>query len=130
MTRKECGALTVALAAVLSCGGCGSSKGDPAQEAPPPAQVVREQDLNVIQVDHPEQFPVVAAVEHDARSKLVVTASVNPDVARTVPVISLASGRVVDIRARLGDTVRKGQLLLRVRSDDVSGAFADYRKAV
>ena len=34
------------------------------------------------------------------------------------------------IYARLGDEVRKGQLLLRVRSDDVSGGFSDYRKAI
>jgi cobalt-zinc-cadmium efflux system membrane fusion protein len=37
---------------------------------------------------------------------------------------------VVDIRARLGDTVQKGQLLLRIRSDDVSGGYDAYRKAV
>jgi len=30
----------------------------------------------------------------------------------------------------LRDTVQKGQLLLRDRSDDVSGGFADYRKSV
>jgi len=36
---------------------------------------------------------------------------------------------VVDIRTRLGDTVRKGQLLLRVQSADVSGAMSDYKKA-
>jgi membrane fusion protein, heavy metal efflux system len=47
-----------------------------------------------------------------------------------VPVISIATGRVVEIKARLGDTVKKGQLLLRVQSADVSGAFSDYRKAV
>jgi cobalt-zinc-cadmium efflux system membrane fusion protein len=47
-----------------------------------------------------------------------------------VPVISLAAGRVVAIAARLGDTVKKGQLLLRVQSADLSGAFSDYRKAV
>jgi cobalt-zinc-cadmium efflux system membrane fusion protein len=99
-------------------------------EAPPPAQVEREQDLNVIQVEHPEQFPLATAFEHDAASQLVATGTVSPDVARTVPVISLASGRIVEVAARLGDTVRKGQLLLRVRSDDVSSAFSDYRKAV
>jgi membrane fusion protein, heavy metal efflux system len=36
----------------------------------------------------------------------------------------------VEIHARLGDTVQKGQLLLRVQSADMSGAFSDYRKAV
>src|SRR6202007_1668679 len=44
--------------------------------------------------------------------------------------ISIATGRVVEIHARLGDTVKKGQLLLRVQSADMSAAFSDYRKAV
>jgi len=47
-----------------------------------------------------------------------------------VPVISLAAGRVVEIKARLGDVVTKGQLLLRVQSNDVSGAYQTYRKAL
>ncbi len=59
-----------------------------------------------------------------------MTGVVSPDVSRSVPAISLASGRVVEVRARLGDTVKKGQLLLRVRSADISGAFSDYRQAV
>jgi membrane fusion protein, heavy metal efflux system len=37
---------------------------------------------------------------------------------------------VVEIRARLGDTVKKGQVLLRVQSADIAGAYSDYRKAV
>ncbi len=60
----------------------------------------------------------------------MATGSVNPDISRTVPVISLATGRVVEIRARLGDTVKKGQVLLRVQSADMAAAFSDYRKAV
>jgi membrane fusion protein, heavy metal efflux system len=59
-----------------------------------------------------------------------VTGVVTPDVSRTVPVISLATGRVVEIKTRLGDTVQKGQVLLRVQSPDIAGAFSDYRKAV
>ena len=50
-------------------------------------------------------------------SELVTTGVVMPDISRSVPVITLASGRVVDIRARLGDTVKKDQVLLRVRSE-------------
>jgi membrane fusion protein, heavy metal efflux system len=130
MMCTECRKFVLAVVATLFVAGCGSGKEDLRAQAPPPAQVEHEQDLNVIQIDHPEQFPVVAAIEHEAASQLVVTGVVSPDIARTVPVISLASGRVVDIRARLGDTVSKGQLLLRIRSDDVSGAFSDYRKAV
>jgi cobalt-zinc-cadmium efflux system membrane fusion protein len=124
-----CGAIALAWMS-LSAAGCGNAKGDPAAEAPPPAQVDHEQDGSVVQVDHPEQFPLATATTHNSRSELVVTGVVAPDISRNVPVISLASGRVVDILARLGDTVRKGQLLLRVRSDDISSGYSDYQKAV
>ncbi len=110
--------------------GCSEGKGDPKAEAPPPAKVEHEEDLNVVRVDHPEQFPLATAVAHASASQLSATGTVSPDISRTVPVISIATGRVVEIHARLGDTVKKGQLLLRVQSADMSGAFADYRKAV
>jgi membrane fusion protein, heavy metal efflux system len=130
MYRKSFAEVVGCLLLAASLFGCGTAKSDPAAGAPPQAQVEEEPDLNVIQVDHPEQFPVVAATLRTATSQLVVTGVVNADVSRNVPVISLASGRVVDIRARLGDTVQKGQLLLTVRSDYVSAAYSDYRKAV
>jgi cobalt-zinc-cadmium efflux system membrane fusion protein len=114
----------------LLVAGCGDSKGDPKAEAPPAAKVEHEQDNNVFQVEHPEQFVLVSAVEHASTSELTVTGTVSPDVSRNVPVISIATGRVVEIKARLGDTVKKGQVLLRVQSADMSGAFADYRKAM
>ncbi len=47
-----------------------------------------------------------------------------------MPVISLAAGRIVEIHAKLGDSVTKGQLLLRVQSADISGAYSDYRQAI
>ncbi len=123
---------TMALLFVLGLflAGCGQSKGDPKAEAPPPVKVESEQDLNVFQVDHPEQFPLATAVAHDSASQLTVTGTVTPDITRSVPVISIATGRVVELHARLGDTVKKGQLLLRVQSADMSAAFSDYRKAV
>jgi cobalt-zinc-cadmium efflux system membrane fusion protein len=37
---------------------------------------------------------------------------------------------VVEIRARLGDTVTKGQILMRIQSADIAQAFSDYRQAV
>jgi cobalt-zinc-cadmium efflux system membrane fusion protein len=121
---------TLCLTFFLLLVGCNSGKADQKAEAPPPATVEPDMDANNFKVDHPEQFPLVAAVEHKAASALDVTGVVQPDIARAVPVISLASGRVVEIKARLGDTVQKGQLLLRVRSNDVSGAYQVYLKAV
>jgi membrane fusion protein, heavy metal efflux system len=110
--------------------GCNESKADPKAEAPPAAMVEPDLDANNFKVDHPEQFPLVTAVEHQTAPTLDVTGVVQPDIARAVPVISLASGRVVELKARLGDVVKKGQLLLRVRSSDVSGAYQVYLKAV
>jgi membrane fusion protein, heavy metal efflux system len=110
--------------------GCGETKADPKAEAPPPATVQPDLDANNFKVDHPEQFPLVTATEYKAAPALNVTGIVQPDIARAVPVISLAAGRVVEVKAKLGDEVKKGQLLLRVQSNDVSGAYQTYRKAV
>jgi cobalt-zinc-cadmium efflux system membrane fusion protein len=110
--------------------GCGKAQADPAAEEPPSARIVPFGDPALFSVDHPEQFPLAAATEHAATSELVVTGTVTPDVSRNVPVGSLASGRVMAIHARLGDTVRKGELLLTIRSDDISGGYAGYRMAI
>jgi cobalt-zinc-cadmium efflux system membrane fusion protein len=124
------GFLLISISSLLALSGCGAAHGDPAQEAPPPATVVPGPDAVLVVVEHPEQYPLVAATAHLAYSALAVTAVVNPDIARSVPVVSLASGKVVAIHARLGDSVQKDQVLLSIRSDDVSGGFSDYRKAV
>jgi len=123
--------LAAACILVFVMAGCGGeSKGDPKAEAPPETKVEHEEDVNVVQTDHPEQFPLVEATEYISTSQTVATGSVTPDVSRTVPVVSLATGRVVEIKARLGDTVKKGQVLLVVQSADIAAAFSDYRKAV
>jgi len=109
--------------------GCNESKADPNAEAPPKAVVQPDLNPNDFAVDHPEQFPFVTAVEYKAVPALNVTGVVQPDITRAVPVISLAAGRVVEIKARLGDVVKKGQLLLKVQSTDVSGAYQTYLKA-
>jgi cobalt-zinc-cadmium efflux system membrane fusion protein len=129
MIRMGAEYLALALALAGFAAGCGENKADPKAEAPPAAKVEHEQDVNLVKVDHPEQFPLFTAIEYAATTQLVATGVVSPDVARTVPVISIATGRVVEIKARLGDTVKKGQLLMRVQSADIAAAFSDYRKA-
>ena len=117
------------LAGCLALAGC-KSNFDPASGEAQPAQVTPTGDAGPISVQDPSQFPLVAAGRVDAPSKLDVTGSVFADIDREVPVISLASGRVVDIRTRLDDNVKKGQLLLKVQSPDITNAFDIYRKAV
>ena len=135
MTSKTLrfGLLLAAIPSLLALAGCGKvhAQGNvAAEEAPPPAKIVSDVDVTLFAVDHPEQFPFATTTEHPTTSELVVTGSVSPDVSRSVPVVSLATGRVTAIHARLGDTVRAGQVLLSVRSDDVANGFSDYRKAV
>jgi cobalt-zinc-cadmium efflux system membrane fusion protein len=122
--------ILVLTASLLTLAGCSNAHGDQAAEAPPAPNVALAPDAALFSVDHPEQFPLAAATQHPTTSELVVTGAVTPDVSRNIPVVSLASGRVVGIHARLGDTVQKGQLLLTVRSDDVSGGYSNYRMAV
>ena len=133
MRHKYWNMLPAGLLLVAFCvfaNGCDSGRANPAAEVPPSATVVHESDSGVVKVDHPEQFPIVTAIEHQSAATLDATGVVGPDISRQVPVISLASGRVVDIKTRLGDSVKKGQLLMRIRSSDIAGAFSDYRKAV
>ena len=110
--------------------GCKSK--DEGDSAPPPTQVISVNDMNLITIDKDDvaKFPLVAASQVDMASELTATGTVFPDISREVPVISLANGRVVDIKTRLDDNVKKGQLLFRVQSNDVSTAFDAYLKAV
>jgi cobalt-zinc-cadmium efflux system membrane fusion protein len=103
-----------------------------ADGAPPPAQVIQVPDMNLITIDSKDvaKFPLVTAEKIEAAAELSATGAVFPDVSREIPVISLANGRVVDIKARLDDNVKKGQLLLKVQSPDITNAFDTYLKAV
>ena len=118
------------LLTVAACDKKAVATADAAGTGPAAATVERELDANNFKVEHPEQFPLVAAGEHAATEELNVTGVVSPDVSRQVPVPSLATGRVVEVDARLGDEVKKGQVLFKVQSTDVAGAYSDYRKAV
>ena len=126
-----CISLAIPMLLVLDACGKVHAQADPAAAgAPPEAKVVPFSDPSLFTVDHPEQFPLAAATEHPSTSELVVTGAITPDVSRSVPVVSLASGRAVAIKTRLGDTVQKGQLLMTIRSDDVSGGYSTYKMAV
>jgi cobalt-zinc-cadmium efflux system membrane fusion protein len=58
--------------------GCGQTKPDPKAEAPPPASVEPDLDANNFKVAHPEQFPLVTAVEYKAVPALNVTGPSSP----------------------------------------------------
>ena len=133
MTRVRILQMTLCIGVALvvaSCDKKAAATEGGAGTGPAPATVVRDVDTSNFKVEHPEQFPLVAAGEHVASDELNVTGTVTPDVSRQVPVPSLATGRVIEVDARLGDEVKKGQLLFKVQSSDVAAAYSDYRKAV
>lgn len=105
---------------------CSKAKSDPPGSGSP---MVVAPDSSVIEMSHPERFPLVAVRSRDVADQLHLTGVIAPDVNRSVPVLSFGAGRVVDIRVRLGDDVKRGQVLVRIESPDLAAASADYRKA-
>jgi cobalt-zinc-cadmium efflux system membrane fusion protein len=131
MNQRVIRTATMLVMCVLFFTGCDKGKEhNEAAEAPPEATVEHAGDPQLFHVEHPERFTLVSAVPHRSTSTLNVTGTVNPDISQTIPVISLANGRVVDVHVRLGDFVHKGQLLFEVQSSDISSAFDLYLKAV
>lgn len=113
--------MCVALA--LITGGC--SREIPAAASKPPITL----DPDVFDTDHPELFKTAKAETRALPTVVTANGVVTPDVNRTIHVTSLGAGRVVDLKAKLGDNVKKGQTLLVISSPDLAGSFADYEKA-
>jgi cobalt-zinc-cadmium efflux system membrane fusion protein len=95
---------------ILAAAGCDKKGGvqevSAAGTGPAAVTVEPDQDANNFKVDHPDRFPLATASEHVAAPELNVNGVVSPDVSRQLPVPSLATGRVVEIDARLGDEVK------------------------
>jgi cobalt-zinc-cadmium efflux system membrane fusion protein len=86
-------------------------------------------DIHLVTVANPERIAVVKASARAEADQLLANGIVAADVSRTVPVNALSSGRVAEVKARLGDDVQKGQVLLTLTSPDMSQAINDYQKA-
>ncbi len=130
LSMKQSLTLSLALgAALVPSTGCKDKAQAEVNTSTPP--VIQVADMNLITIDPKDaaKFPLNTAGQIESTSELTATGSVLPDIAREVPVISMANGRVVDIKARLDDNVKKGQLLLQVQSPDVTAAFDTYLKA-
>lgn len=125
---------TVGISAVLlpfvlgAMAGCSRQPVSAAANEIPATTVESAPDLNIITVESPERFTLATAVSRGESDQLTANGVVSPDVSRTVPVNQLTSGRVVDLRVRLGDDVQAGQLLLTMTSPDMSQAISDYEK--
>jgi len=115
--------------AILSAALSGCSHGVNAAPAAALAATVESvPDRNLVTVTNPERFSLAQAVARRESDQLLANGVVAADVSRSYAVNALSSGRVVEVKARLGDDVQKGQLLLTMTSPDMSQAFADYQK--
>jgi cobalt-zinc-cadmium efflux system membrane fusion protein len=131
MTSKPCSrsaAAVAILSLIIPLIVLSVSCSNDAKPAPTKAEVTI--DPNLFTPDHPELFKLVQVEARDLPTVLTANGSVTPDVNRTIHVTSQGSGRVVDLKVRLGDSVSKGQELLSIYSADLAGAFSDYQKAV
>lgn len=113
--------------ALFLCGICISCTTDPTASATKSEITL---DPNSYTVEHPDLFKLVAVETRQLPTTLNANGSVNPDINRSIHVTSQGSGRVVELRVRLGDYVKKGEVLLSLQSADLAGAFSDYQKAV
>lgn len=116
---------------LFSASGCKHQADSAASEAPPASVQVHEVGGSAtVHIDRADRFPLVQSVSEQIRSTLLVTGTVNLDVSREIPVLSLANGRVLALHVGLGDFVHQGELVMEVQSPDVSTAFNAYLKAV
>lgn len=129
---KQVAACALAAASVGILTSCRGSRAQniASEGAPPQTEVIEQPDLSIVKVNNPDRFRLVSAGAIRERPELHAVGAVNADVEKSVPVISLASGRVVEVDAKLGDDVRKGQLLLKILSNDIANGFQTYRQAV
>jgi len=116
----------VAAGVVLS--GCSHQQVSAASNAGAAAEVEPVPDRNVVTVTNAARFPLVKVEARSESDQFQANGAVAADVSRSYAVNSLSSGRVLEVKARLGDDVQKGQLLLTMTSPDMSQVFADYQK--
>jgi len=115
----------LALLLASLCLGLACSRDTPAAASKPPVTL----DPDVFDTDQPALFKTAKAETRALPTLVTANGTVSPDVTRTIHVTSLGAGRVVDLRVKLGDNVKKGQTLLIISSPDLSSAFSDYQKA-
>jgi cobalt-zinc-cadmium efflux system membrane fusion protein len=75
------------------------------------------------------RLTVSPARAEEISAKLVLPGIVESDPARTAAVLSPVGGRVVELKAALGDRVRQGQVLAVIDSADLAQAHDDNDKA-
>ena len=120
---------SIYLAACFIIAGCGTKDETTNAKIENTAQVEEVTDGSVIKITKSKDFATVKAQTQTVSEELALNGSIVPDVSRTVAVNALSGGRIAEIHARLGDVVKKGQLLLKIHSPDLANAAAALKQA-
>ena len=126
-------ALCFALLVAAACGKTASSEshGKENKEGREPAQAHEESTaLKLSDADlASEGVKTVKLAEETVRSGITLTANIAANQDRIAHVAPRVPGRLIEVPAKLGDTVRPGQILALVDSVEVGEASAGYQQA-
>ncbi|HKQ85893.1 MAG TPA: efflux RND transporter periplasmic adaptor subunit [Candidatus Acidoferrales bacterium] len=114
-------ALSVA-ASLAACGGSGTS----ATQAAAPASSANDQ----FSVQDATGIQTMTVATTTIPDYLDIPAQIEADPTHVVHVFPPAGGRIIEMRVRPWDWVKKGQTLALIESGDLSRAVADYHKAL
>ncbi len=119
----------IALAAYFTDGFGLASK--PKTETVTPPAVIRHGEKLEVPENSPlrQRLTVAPVASQSVSGKLVLPGVVEADPARTAAVLTPLGGRLVELKAALGDRVAKGQVLAIIDSADLAQAFDDDEKA-
>jgi cobalt-zinc-cadmium efflux system membrane fusion protein len=115
--------LVLALTATLAA--CGADAGS----TPPSGVTITTPDPDLLELTVAREVELTTVQVVDGVDRVRFGGVVAPDVNRTVQVGSLTTGRVLEVRARPGDEVKKGQLLLVAHSPELAEALAEAHSA-
>jgi cobalt-zinc-cadmium efflux system membrane fusion protein len=116
----------LALAIVSFAGvACRKAQAPEQQDPPPPAGEV----WLTPQQMHDAKIDVQVLADHDVEDTILTSGTITLDDLRAGHVFSPVTGRVVDIVAALGKSVKKGDALAVIESPDVGSAVSDVHKA-
>lgn len=95
-----------------------------------PPMLIRQGDAVFIPEGSPYRSRIaVAPVETKTlRPARALPAAVEADMTKTVNVLPPVAGRVIELKVRLGDEVKQGEVLVVVDSGDLAQAYADVDK--
>lgn len=127
LRKKTLSPRIFALAATVLLSAC--SHADHTQEVTP--AVVQDHDVLRIPENSPlrRRLKVQAVEQRELSHALTAPAMIEADPSHTVNVLAPVTGRVVELKVKLGDRVTRGQVLAVIASGDYAQAVADARKA-